>query len=116
MGDASHPGRGPTEDCAVGEAGVILHVGGHGYEPQSANARDGCALRGCHAPGRPVRGRPVHSMSARLRGLLTRDALDIRLRRTLPRPVYQTLVSRYHDTRTLVGRGPGHGRVLPDFV
>ena len=49
-------------------------------------------------------------------GLLTRDALDIRLRRTLPRPVYQTLISRYHGARTLVGRGPGRGRALPDFV
>ena len=30
--------------------------------------------------------------------------------------MYQTLVSRYHDARTLVGRGPGHGRALPYFV
>jgi hypothetical protein len=48
--------------------------------------------------------------------LASRDALDRRLRRTLPRPVYQTLVSRFHDARALAGRGPGRGRVLPDFV
>src|ERR1700719_1865764 len=49
-------------------------------------------------------------------GQSTRDRLNIRLRHTLPRPVYQKLISRYHDARTLVGRGPGRGRPLPDFV
>lgn len=42
--------------------------------------------------------------------------LDIRARRRLPRPVYRSLVGSYHDLRRLSGRGPGRGRLLPDFV
>lgn len=42
--------------------------------------------------------------------------LDRRLRRTLPRPVYQFGRSRCYDARTLAGRNPGRGRLLPDFL
>ncbi len=42
--------------------------------------------------------------------------LDLRARRQLPRPVYQTLVRGIHDARTLTGTSPGRGRLLPDFV
>src|SRR5579863_163895 len=42
--------------------------------------------------------------------------LDLRARRRLPRPVYQTLVRGIHDARTLTGTSPGRGRLLPDFV
>lgn len=42
--------------------------------------------------------------------------LDIHARRHLPRPVYRSLVRRYHGFLTLSGRSPGRGRLLPDFV
>lgn len=42
--------------------------------------------------------------------------VDRRLRRSLPRPVYQFGRSRYYDVRTLAGRNPGRGRLLPDFL
>jgi hypothetical protein len=45
-----------------------------------------------------------------------RGSLEHRARRHLPRPAYQTAVGRYNDARALAGRGPGRGRVLPDFV
>jgi hypothetical protein len=52
--------------------------------------------------------------SAQLTRLL--GDLDGRARRNLPRPVYRSLVGRYHDLRALSGRSPGRGRLLPDFV
>ncbi len=42
--------------------------------------------------------------------------VDARLRRTMPRPAYQFGVARYHQLRRRVGRHPGRGRLLPDFV
>jgi hypothetical protein len=42
--------------------------------------------------------------------------IDYRARRKLPRPVYQGLVGRYHDARTLTGTSPGRGRLTPDFI
>jgi Sulfotransferase domain len=44
------------------------------------------------------------------------DALDARLRNTLPRPTYELLLDGYHVLRKLARRNPGRGRVLPDFV
>jgi hypothetical protein len=38
------------------------------------------------------------------------------LRRRLPRRWYQFLRSRYDTARTLAGRNPGRGRLLPDFL
>lgn len=38
------------------------------------------------------------------------------LRDRLPRPVYHFVRSRYYDGRTLVGRNPGRGRLLPNFL
>jgi hypothetical protein len=46
----------------------------------------------------------------------SRDAIERRARQTLPRPAYHDLVRRYSDLRTLAGRDPGRGRLLPDFV
>lgn len=45
-----------------------------------------------------------------------RGRIDRRLRRALPRPAYQAAVGRYNGVRTLAGRSPGRGRLLPDFV
>jgi Sulfotransferase domain len=45
-----------------------------------------------------------------------RDGLGAAARRHLPRPAYQTAIGRYNGARAGVGRGPGHGRLLPDFV
>jgi Sulfotransferase domain len=45
-----------------------------------------------------------------------RDALVRRLQRTLPHPAYRALAGGYRGARTLVGRTPGRGRALPDFV
>lgn len=42
--------------------------------------------------------------------------VDTRLRGSLPRPVYQFGRSRYYELRTLAGRNPGRGRLLPDFL
>lgn len=42
--------------------------------------------------------------------------LDARLRRALPRPAYQLAVGRANRLRSLTGRSPGRGRLLPDFV
>jgi hypothetical protein len=42
--------------------------------------------------------------------------LDVRARRRLPRPAYQTLVRGYHDVLTLTRASPGRGRLLPEFV
>jgi hypothetical protein len=44
------------------------------------------------------------------------SALDRRLRRRLPRPTYEIAVGRYNGLRKVVRRGPGRGRLLPDFV
>ncbi|MBA3806791.1 MAG: sulfotransferase domain-containing protein [Solirubrobacterales bacterium] len=57
-------------------------------------------------------------MSASRAGRRTRwlGDLDIQARRRLPKPLYRTLVGGYHDLLTLSGRGPGRGRLLPDFV
>lgn len=44
------------------------------------------------------------------------SAVDSRLRAALPRPAYRFLRRRYYDSRTLVGRNPGRGRMLPDFI
>ena len=49
-------------------------------------------------------------------GRRARDALVRRLQRTLPRGAYRALAGGYRGARTLVGRTPGHGRALPDFV
>jgi len=38
------------------------------------------------------------------------------LRRRLPRRWYYFLRSRYYNVRTVVGRNPGRGRLLPDFL
>jgi hypothetical protein len=45
-----------------------------------------------------------------------RDALDWRLRHTLPRPAYNHLHLGYQQLRKAARRGPGRGRVLPQFV
>jgi hypothetical protein len=45
-----------------------------------------------------------------------RGQIDVGLRRTLPRPGYRFVRSRYYEARTLVRRNPGRGRLLPDFV
>lgn len=42
--------------------------------------------------------------------------VDRRLRRTLPKPTYYYLHRRYSDVRKLIGRNPGRGRTLPDFI
>jgi sulfotransferase family protein len=42
--------------------------------------------------------------------------IDINARRRLPKPVYRSLVRGYHGALTRSGRGPGRGRLLPDFV
>jgi hypothetical protein len=39
-----------------------------------------------------------------------------RVRDSIPQPVYYFLRNRYHDARTLMGRNPGRGRMLPDFI
>jgi Sulfotransferase domain len=44
------------------------------------------------------------------------NTIDGRLRRRLPRPVYAGMLRSFHGARTLVGRNPGRGRLLPDFV
>lgn len=38
------------------------------------------------------------------------------MRQHLPRPAYQIAVEGYNGARALAGRGPGRGRLLPDFV
>jgi Sulfotransferase domain len=48
--------------------------------------------------------------------LRVRGRIDSRLRRSLPRPAYHFLRSRYYEARTLVRRNPGRGHVLPDFL
>jgi hypothetical protein len=42
--------------------------------------------------------------------------VDAALRRRLPRSAYTLVAGGHHRLRQLVGRSPGHGRVLPDFV
>lgn len=44
------------------------------------------------------------------------STLDRRLRRRLPRPTYEIAVGGYNGLRKVVGRNPGRGRLLPDFV
>ena len=39
-----------------------------------------------------------------------------RARWSVPLPLYLTARRRYYDARALVGRNPGRGRVLPDFI
>jgi hypothetical protein len=54
------------------------------------------------------------SLSRRLKSWQVR--LDRRARSKLPRPIYQGSVSRWNGLRSAAGRGPGRGRLLPDFV
>jgi hypothetical protein len=42
--------------------------------------------------------------------------ISFRVRDTLPQPVYYYARGRYHAARKLVGRNPGRGRLLPDFI
>jgi hypothetical protein len=42
--------------------------------------------------------------------------LDTQARRRLPKPVYRSLVGGYNGLRARSGRGPGRGRLLPDYV
>src|SRR5262249_55039337 len=44
------------------------------------------------------------------------ERISFRVRHTLPQPVYYYARSRYHTVRKLVGRNPGRGRLLPDFI
>src|SRR5450755_4542595 len=62
------------------------------------------------APGADATG----PASSRARKVL--DTVDARLRRTLPRPVYEAFIGGYHDLRELARRNPGRGRLLPNFV
>src|SRR5690242_8540420 len=39
-----------------------------------------------------------------------------KLGRRLPKPAYQFVRRRYYDARTVVGKNPGRGRLLPDFL
>jgi len=45
-----------------------------------------------------------------------RSRVERRLRRTLPPRAYHAAVGRYYDLRQLAGKGPGRGRLLPDFI
>ncbi len=45
-----------------------------------------------------------------------RFRLDRRLRKSLPMPAYLFLRRRLSNLKTLAGRNPGRGRVLPDFI
>ena len=45
-----------------------------------------------------------------------RSQIDVRMSKTLPQPAYLFLRRRYHGARRIVGRSPGRGRVLPDFI
>jgi hypothetical protein len=45
-----------------------------------------------------------------------RSRVDRRLRQSLPKPAYFFLRRRYANLKMLVGRNPGRGRVLPDFI
>ncbi len=51
-----------------------------------------------------------------MRVMPVRSRIDVRMSRTLPRPAYLFLRRRYYDARTIAGRNPGRGRVLPDFI
>jgi hypothetical protein len=51
-----------------------------------------------------------------VRSSAVRDVVDARVKSALPRPAYRSLVRRYNGLRSLVGRHPGQGRALPDFV
>ena len=42
--------------------------------------------------------------------------IEWHLRQRLPRRTYLFLRRRYDDGRKLVGRNPGRGRMLPDFI
>lgn len=44
------------------------------------------------------------------------NSVDGRLRRRLPGPAYESMLSGYHGLRRVAGRNPGRGRTLPDFV
>ena len=67
-------------------------------------------------PGGPPPPEGAPPVPPRSRARRVRDAADGRLRRALPRPVYQSMLGGYHSLRALSGRSPGHGRLLPDFV
>jgi hypothetical protein len=42
--------------------------------------------------------------------------VEWQLRHRLPRPVFHFVRRRYYDGRTIAGRNPGRGRLLPDFL
>ena len=43
-------------------------------------------------------------------------SIDYRLQRYVPRQVYRFGRRRFYDARKIVGRNPGRGRMLPDFI
>ena len=45
-----------------------------------------------------------------------KSRVAVRVRDSISQPVYSFLRDRYHGARTLVGRNPGRGRMLPDFI
>ena len=61
----------------------------------------------------PTDREPAHAAGHRNR--LT-TVVARRLRRTLPRSFYHFARSRGYDARRIVGRSPGRGRMLPDYL
>jgi hypothetical protein len=51
-----------------------------------------------------------------IRRLDVRTGIDRRLHEHLPEPAYERAVGGYNRARALARRGPGRGRLLPDFV
>lgn len=48
--------------------------------------------------------------------IVNRHTIDRRIRKRLPAAAYDSLRSAYDAARTLAGRNPGRGRLLPDFL
>ena len=47
---------------------------------------------------------------------IDKHVIDERMRRALPRSAYDSLKGVYYGARTIAGRNPGRGRLLPDFL
>lgn len=67
----------------------------------------GPPVPGSEGGGQEPASSPRRSLLGRVEG---------RVRKGLPRPVYQRLVGTQNELRTLARRSPGRGRLFPDFV
>src|SRR5581483_1042107 len=67
---------------------------------------------------RRIRARPTcgGARAGNRNAVTLAQRVDGKLRKRLPKPAYHFARRTYYDARRVAGRGPGRGRLLPDFL